>query len=210
MRTLSLMIAVLAFSISTYSQDQKDPVNFSEKKNEINIGFFNVLDMNALQELGIGYKHSTDRGALRVATGFTLNTENREADDYEYDNSGFELSPRIGYEFHQNFNRLRLYYGVDFVTSFYKSVHEETFPVIDPYETTTYTRKINQVGLRPVLGLTVFLSKSVSLSTETYLKIMYYKTSDNQESPDGSSTSTSKGMDVGLGPLGIISLNLHF
>ena len=205
MRKITLLIAVFAFCISASGQD---PVNFSENRHEVNIGFFNVFNMNAVHDFGVGYKLSGERGALRVATGFNLNTADRDGEDYQFNEKEFAFSPRIGYEFHQQFKRLRLYYGADMVASFYKAVYEETFPVFDPNETETNTRKTNQVGIRPTLGLTVFLSKSVSLSTETYLNVMYYKSIFEQENPDA--TTTTKGINVGLGPLGIVSLNFHF
>jgi hypothetical protein len=174
------------------------------------MGFFNVLDMNAIQEMGVGYKHVMKHGALRLASGFGLNTQVRESDDIHYDYSTHSISPRIGYEFHQSFNRLRLYYGVDVVTSFYKSKNKQIYLFVDPNEVYINTRKINQAGLRPILGLTVFLSKSISLSTETYLNVMYYKTITEQDTQGDVLTETSKGMDVGLGPLGIVSVNFHF
>jgi hypothetical protein len=206
MRKTTLLIALLALCIIGSAQD---PVNFSENRNEINIGFFNVFSMNVIHELGIGYKISGEHGALRLATSFNLNTQDRDSEDYRLKDKDFGISPRIGYEFHQNFNRLRLYYGADFVTSFYKTVYEETFPSIDPYETRTQTMKTNQYGLRPILGLTVFLSKSVSLSTETYLNVMYSKSIVEQDNSNPY-TSTTKAMNVGLGPLGIVSVNFHF
>jgi hypothetical protein len=94
------------------------------------------------------------------------------------------------------------------VTSFFKAVYEESYPVIDPYESDTHTSKINEFGLRPILGLSVFPGKSVSLSTETYLDVLYSKSVFTQENPDA--TATTKGIHAGLGPLGIVSVNIHF
>jgi hypothetical protein len=39
---------------------------------------------------------------------------------------------------------------------------------------------------------------------------MYYKTITEQDTQGDVLTETSKGMDVGLGPLGIVSVNFHF
>ena len=210
MRNIIVAIAAIAFSIPCYSQDPKDPVDYSEKRNEINIGFFNAFELNTINELGIGYKYSTEKGALRLATGFSLGTQESEGEQYQHNYSDFGISPRVGYEFHQNFNRLRLYYGVDFVTSFYKSVSEHTY--VDPATPSTEIRtyKNSKVGLRPILGLTVFLTNSISLSTETYLNLLVYKTTHEWDNSDDLSTDTSKGIDTGLGPLGIVSVNFHF
>lgn len=207
MRKIIIAIAAIAFSIPCFGQE---PVDYSEKRNEINIGFFNAFELNAINELGIGYKLSTEHGAFRLATGFSLSTQERETEEYQNDDSNFWISPRIGYEFHQNFNRLRLYYGVDFVTSFSKSVYEQTYVASDPPSTDIRTYKENKIGLRPILGLTVFLTNSISLSTETYLNLLFYKTTYERDYSGDLTTETGKGLDMGLGPLGIVSVNFHF
>ncbi len=206
MRKITLLIAAFALCVNVSAQD---PNNFTEKRNELNIGFFNVFDLYAAHDFGVGYKISGERGAFRLGTSFDLSRSERDGADYQLLDKSFSISPRIGYEFHQDFNRLRLYYGADVVTSFYKAVYEQSFPVIDPYETDTQTIKSNEYGLRPVLGLSVFLSKSVSLSTETHLNVLFSKSilEDDDSNP---STTTTRGMNVGLSPLGIVSINFHF
>ncbi|MDF1576669.1 MAG: hypothetical protein P1P86_15900 [Bacteroidales bacterium] len=206
MKKLTLLIAALTFSFHVSAQD---PINLFENRNELNIGFFNVFDLNAAHDFGVGYKISGERGALRLATGFNLKSYDRDGEDYQSKEKSFGISPRIGYEFHQNFNRLRLYYGADVVTSFYKVVNEVTYPVIDPYETNIQTIKSNEYGLRPILGLTVFLSKSVSLSTETCLNLLFSK-SIHEDDDSNPHTTTTKGLNIGLSPLGIVSINFHF
>ena len=178
MRKIIVLVTAIAFSMGCFGQNSKESVDYSLKNNELNIGYFSAFELSAINELGIGYKVSWMSGALRLGTGFNLNTAFRDGEDYQFDEKAFGFSPRIGYEFHQQFKRLRLYYGADVLTSFYKAVYEESFPVIDPYE------------------------------TETYLNVMYYKSVYEQENPDA--TTTTKGMDVGSGPLGIVSLNFHF
>ena len=94
--------------------------------------------------------------------------------------------------------------------SFYKSLREYNYDSSSPPADDIITYKENKFELRPILGLTVFLSKSISLSTETYLNLLFYKTTYERDNSDGLTTETSKGIDTGLGPLGIVSVNFHF
>lgn len=209
MRKIIVLAAAIAWSAGCFGQNSAESADYSARKNEVNLGFFNVFDLYATPDFGVGYKISGERGAFRLGSSFRLNRYERDGEDYQLMDKSFRISPRIGYEFHQDFKRLRLYYGADVVTSFYKAVNEQTFPVIDPYETEIYTIRSNEYGLSPVLGLNVFLSKSVSLSTETHLNVLFSKSviEDDDSSPN---TTTSRGMNVGLSPLGIVSINFHF
>ena len=94
--------------------------------------------------------------------------------------------------------------------SFYKSLREYNYDSSSPPADDIITYKENKFGLRPILGLTVFLTNSISLSTETYLNLLFYKTTYERDNSDGLTTETSKGIDTGLGPLGIVSVNFHF
>jgi hypothetical protein len=159
-------------------------------------------------DLGIGYKRLGEKGAFRTGLGMNFGAYEREYSTYIQNVSSYELYPRIGYEFHQWYKRIRLHYGGDIVTGFTKSRWEDIGddPIYD--ETTIYKR--NSLGIRPILGLTVYLSKSVSIATETYMDLSFFRTIEEQTDTSGSEKYERKGMNAGLGPLGIISVNFHF
>ena len=205
MKKFVVLIAICALAIPSQGQDPQD---YSENKNEINLGYFNAFVLNEINELGLGYKLMINNGALRTGIGFNFSIDETDYETEQYNYSGYNFSPRVGYEFHQYFNRLRLYYGADLVTSFINNKSEITSDT--PNMGRTDISKGYEIGLNPILGLTVFINKTVSISTETYLDFSYYSSTEEQIRSTGSATNTSKGLSMGIGPLGIISVNFHF
>lgn len=205
MKQLLIIIAAFAFMIPVHSQGSE---LYTDKKNELNIGFFNAFELNNFSDLGIGYKRMAKNGAWRIGTGLYFSNSEYEGDVSITTYGDYDISPRIGYEWHQNFNRLQLQYGTDVVTSFHKSTLEEV------HEDETYYRFQqtidNKVSIRPFLGLKVFITKSISISTETYLDIGYTKGTFESNTLTSNSMRTEKGASVVLGPLGVFSLNFHF
>ncbi len=181
---------------------------YSENKNELNLGYFNAFELNGIGELGIGYKHSNEKGAFRIGIGTDLRMYKSERETYQTKNSGYTFSPRIGYEFHQWYNRIRLHYGADVISTFSNYSYESIYD--DPTNNRSSETKGYSLGLRPVLGLTFYINKTVSISTETYMDIFYNKSSTEELYNENTSTEVSQGMNVGLGPLGIVSVNFHF
>lgn len=205
MKHLFFLIALLAIVTPGRSQDLPD---YSQNRNELNLGYFNAFELNAIGELGIGYKRLNDKGAFRTGIGMDFGKYKTEYQSYQYNSTGYGLSPRIGYEFHQWYNRIRLHYGGDVVSSFSKSSTETNYE--DPANDTFNSYKTIGAGIRPVLGMTVYLSKSISIATETYMDISFSKTTQERTSNGNTTTDESQGMNVGLGPLGIVSINFHF
>lgn len=205
MKQLFIVISSLLFSLPTYSQNTE---KFSDKRNELNLGYFNAFELNGRGDLGIGYKRIGEKGAFRTALGMNFGKSESEYETYQSYSTGYEFSPRIGYEFHQWYNRIRLNYGGDVTATISKSTNEDVYE--DPTNNRTSYYNTYEFGIRPFLGITVYLSKSISISTETYMNISFNKTTEERTYYDNTNTYDAKGMNVGLGPLGILSVNLHF
>ncbi|MEZ5072984.1 MAG: hypothetical protein R2751_19075 [Bacteroidales bacterium] len=205
MKQLLPMFIVLLFALPASGQDQE---SIFAEKNEINLGFFNAFELNGNGDLGIGYKRMGDRGAFRTALGLDYSSRVIDRTNYREDQLTHTFTPRIGYEFHRDFNRLRLFYGGDVQTRFYLNSTDYTYD--DPDSNRNSRSESFSVGLRPFLGLTVFVTKTVSISTETFMNIGYYQSTNEETYISSSTTYESKGMDIGLGPLGLVSVNLHF
>ncbi|MEN8228269.1 MAG: hypothetical protein ABFS38_08955 [Bacteroidota bacterium] len=205
MRNTILLITLFVLALPVHGQDLPD---YSERKNEINIGYFNAFDLNGIDDLGVGYKRMINNSAIRIGTGFHFMTNTHESVSSQDSGSFFEVSPRLGYEFYQWFNRIRLNFGVDLVGTYYKS--KSDYSSDNPDSFVDYTTTSIQYGVRPLMGLTVYINKLISISTETYLDIRYYKNTDENIRWNGTITTTDKGMTTGLGPLGIVSINFHF
>jgi len=205
MKQLLTTISIVLFLLPAYSQDAEP---FSARKNEINLGYFNMFELNGLGDLGIGYKRIGEKGAFRTALGMNFGKSESDYESFQTNSKVYDFSPRIGYEFHHWYNRIRLNYGGDLFTSISKRSIEDMQE--DPLNNTTIYYKTYSLGVRPILGITVYLSKSVSISTETYMNISFSKSTEERNYVGDSNTYETRGMNVGLGPLGIVSVNLHF
>lgn len=205
MKYTLLCCAVIAMGISGYSQDQLD---YSEKANEINIGYFNALDLTGMDEMGIGYKRLTNKGAIRISSGFNFWKDKSENDGSHWNSGGYEFSPKLGYEFHQWFNRFRVHYGADLKTQFIRFSSEDITE--DPVDSRSNTSRTFFYGVRPFLGLTLFINSSISFATETYLDLSLYNSHDERTYGNETTIEKQSGMNMGLGPIGILSVNFHF
>ena len=156
----------------------------------------------------IGYNHQYEKGALRIASGFHFSSDLNESDSHLSEGSGYSLSPRIGYEFHRWFSRIRVQYGADVVYSLWRFKSDQFND--NPYYSSTHSIKLNEYGIRPILGITLFLNSSVSFSAESYFDMSYFRRTDEDVESGDTSVSTSQGMTARFGPLGIVSINFHF
>jgi len=200
-----LLLAIIAIAVAGKSQDLPA---YSENRNELNLGYFNAFELNGLGDLGIGYKYANETGAFRIGIGTDLGMSKSDQETVQYENSGYKFSPRIGYEFHQWYNRIRLHYGADVIATFSNYTYESIYD--DPTNNRSTVSKGYSAGLRPVLGMTFYINKSISVSTETYMNISFSKSTREELFNENTSTDVSQAMNVGLGPLGIVSVNFHF
>jgi hypothetical protein len=205
MKNTIALIAMFAMLTPCMSQDLPD---YSINRNEFNLGYFNAFELNGLGDLGIGYKRLTDKGAFRTGVGMSFSKSQSENQSYVDNSKWNEISPRIGFEFHQWYKRIRLQYGVDARSSFSTYSSENSYD--DPENDRTSSQKSYVVGIRPVLGITVYLSKTISIATETYMDVAFSKSTEERTYYGETDTYESQGVYVGLGPLGIVSVNFHF
>lgn len=67
MKQLISLLVLCTFLLPAQSQNQ---VPYSNKKNEINIGYFNAFNLSSIPEIGVGYKRYFKTGALRFSAGW--------------------------------------------------------------------------------------------------------------------------------------------
>lgn len=206
MKKFTFLLLIFCNFVISFSQES---TKFTEKINEINIGSFNVFDLSGLNDFGIGYKHQFNSGALRINTGFSFHKTTNEDidDDYTYNSKFLRIKPRIGYEFHRYLNRIQLYYGVDLVGSWTISESEKEGTNVTNYKDES---KIMLYGFSPLIGLTVFITNTISISTETSLDFFVSNTENNYKSGTYEYINNTKTFGVDLSPLGVITINLHF
>jgi len=219
MKKLLFVIVSLSFITSAKSQDS---LAYTSKKHELNIGYFNAFNLTSGNDFGVGYKYTFRNGALRIGTTFSFSNDKTTDDGQsmsENETKNLSIKPRIGYEFHQNYKRIMVYYGADFITYIedYHSNYTYNNSNNDTYYSRKYTTTTSGFGISPLLGLKYFINKKISISTETSFNFAYKKSEnkydyfdDGSSTPSSSDSSERKSYSANLSPLGIISINFHF
>jgi len=199
---ITFFVLYISASIS-YSQEAPD---FTSKINEINLGFYKdpLVGTNTF----VGYKHSFSNGALRAGTGLKISTL---GDESEWINSSihrFSISPKIGYEFQKWFNRFGIYYGVDllYIYGKYKSEVND----VDQEVVNESISRDQRIALRPLLGLSIFVFESLSISLESFIDLSYLTSGERFPESDDPWVNTMKGVSANLVPIGLLTVNYHF
>jgi len=175
-------------------------------------------DFYSQPELVVGLKFHDNKGAFRLSTSLSYSNithEEQNGPSSTYTIKNFGSTINLGYEWHSTFNRVNIYYGFD-VSSTIKNISlENEYTNSYSGEIVKTENKINEflIGLNPLVGVNVFVTPNLSIGTEfkfiaEYVtgKSEYSSTSSNTES----SESKSSGFRTRFGPLGFISVNIHF
>ena len=217
-----MIIAIFLAGTSIFGQTTQPEQTSTEKKNQLCIGYFNVFSLSSINDFGIVYKHNIKNGALRIGTAFYFNNEESTYvyNDNKITNKTLRIRPRVGYEFHRDFNKLQLLYSIDIIGSLekYNAIH-------------TYSSNPNNInnnnnnnnnndrsektymgGANPLIGLKYQISETFSISTETTFNICISRTDIKYKYANSNVVIESKtnGVSTGLSPLGIFSINIHF
>lgn len=173
-------------------------------------------------EIGIGYKLNYTSFGLRSKLKFS--NKNSEYSDANNDNIGHSQTyisavGMLGIELHKNFSRSQLFYGLDGFYN-YKKIHYEEKE--NTYYNGESTAKLNAAGFSPFIGLKYYITEHLSLSTEIKAIAEFYKLKNEYESRDYyydplssywgiiERETEEKGSNFKIGPLGSLSVNIHF
>jgi hypothetical protein len=224
---------LMAASWSVQSQEVKE---FNTLKTEVNIAVSNIFAKNnmwypyyytdangylypgynysdyiARPELSLGVKFHSSSGAYRLSTNLRYNNiTNKDisnpSDKTTYKSVGIKLN--MGYEWHSSFNRINIYYGFDISTSYSSDRGED----IRNSQTSESKLTESTYGVSPLIGTNVFIFPRLSVGTE--VKFIAEYVSGNFENKYDNATSDSgfksTGFRTRFGPLGFISVNIHF
>ncbi|MGL4631333.1 MAG: hypothetical protein ACRCVT_09020 [Leadbetterella sp.] len=123
--------------------------------------------------------------------------------------TNFSISPRVGYEFHDDFKKFQLIYGMDIrhAYSLYKQERSSVFAGED----SQVIDERKSLGLSPFIGLRYRINKRISITTETSFEFLYNRSlNKTRYSDDQDIQTTLKGFSTRMNPLGIFSFNIHF
>ncbi|MDA3894129.1 MAG: outer membrane beta-barrel protein [Salinivirgaceae bacterium] len=174
-----------------------------------------VIPINVnIPKIGLGYKYHFDKSAIRSKLSFGSSniTNNNVNDSSKSENSITVLGITVGYEFNKTFDKVVIFYGLDVSMKVNNINYESSYT----YENEVYTNKsaqqYNAFGISPLLGVKYFITPKLSVSTEIKYVIESFESketnklsgSDIERKTEGSGTNTY------LGPIGQISINVHF
>jgi hypothetical protein len=180
--------------------------SYSDKKHELNLGYFNLFRFDDPTNIGIGYKFNFNEKAIRISSDFAFKNNDINLLEYEY----FKYNIRMGFEFEENINKFQYFYGSDLL--FGHTKHMEYANNI--YAFYVRMKNINEYGVCPFVGLKFFINKRISISTETNVRFSitkyrydYYNYSDNNKINIDEFLGTAT--IISLSPIGILTLNIH-
>jgi Outer membrane protein beta-barrel domain len=205
MKYIFVLLVALAMALPCHGQDLPD---YTAKKNEFNLGYFDLFNLMGTNSLGIGYKRVGSMGAFRVGTGFGISSLSDYGDTREYITNKFSINPRVGYEFHLWLKRFRVHYGAELAAGYSKYETVTDQPENNYYLSNSTTTK--SIAIRPLLGISFFIHPSISIATETNLNIAWNNSENTRDYNSDVQSSTNAQLNTSLSPLGIVSINFHF
>ncbi len=225
MKPLFLILSLI--SITTLNA-QMCPCEFGGKstdkplRNEIGLNLFNYNEIlinftanktSYLQSYanGLMFKHHFNKFSLRAGFDYFENTFRYEAsasDPLNYNlNNGksFGKDFRLGLEKTLFLKKLQAYVAIDLLASSgkFSGISEGFGDTIAPYNI-AYGFKVTSWGFSPAIGLKYRPFRHFSITAETSLSSIYYKTSKSIGYPSESNTA------VLFNPLRALTFNYHF
>jgi hypothetical protein len=118
----------------------------------------------------------------------------------------------IGYEFHKDLNRVQLVYGLEVGYGKQRFQENYTYNSDNTDYTASTVRDYRIVSVAPLLGVKYFITPSFSIGTEMRFKVEDFigsNTFSNSQN-DRKDVEEISGLRTKLGPLGQLSVNVHF
>lgn len=223
-RFMLLLSFVLLFSVLSKSQTKQE-INYGSFTHELNVGVLNLFGeipevevtgtylgsgQSNLEEyeapgFSVGYKYHSESSAFRAGLGasiYYIEDDSTVTDKY----SAFAFYS--GYQYEISGQRSSVYFGADLFLELqnYEYVYDQA---PDYYKKTV--KDHNAYGLRPFIGIQFFVSKHVSLSTESYFYLRWFNMSTKEFNMDDEKTGeqNNSGHNMKFGPLGTVSVNFH-
>jgi hypothetical protein len=194
------------------------PILFTDNQGFIIPIPFDYLNDQKQTTIGLSYKRHFNKSALRTKISFGSSSYKKndgQPNLYSQNNKKLFVSYSLGYERNIDLTRVRFFYGFDLFINYKKiEIEDDHFNAGAGSEFHRETSlKSRGFGISPLIGARVYVTKSISFSTELKFVIETYK-GQNLSSSTGyyndSREDSIDGTNFGFGPLGQISLNIHF
>ncbi len=186
---------------------------------------FDLTDQK-ITKTGLGYKYSFGSSSLRakVSIGFNSSEEEDTSANMSMNTKLFAPNIALGYQFHTDMGKVSLFYGADILFEYkkYAVEMERTVERWDNYSGSIIERKTEQkyeytdrsLGVSPLFGIQYYITPSLSLSTELRYAVSFIKGKNKvriiETTTPEENAETNTGIKTELGPLGQLSINVHF
>jgi hypothetical protein len=183
-----------------FAQDAPAP---DKRKHEIGVGTLLPAGSGGSSFLNFSYKYHFTRGALSTSLLLNMGKSTNFYDPEYYIRKDQLLGAFLGYELFKDFGRFRFSYGGDLGCFWERSVSgyvPEPGMQLDAEAEHSWS-----FGLRPFLGIAFRIVPGLSVSLESQAFFMY-------RLPNGfeNGGENSHSYELGMMPLGLLSLNYHF
>ncbi len=234
-RPIALILASILGILTGYSQEASRD-SFNIKKAEINIAVSDIFAktrpydyyfvnssyitipyrINSFEyipntNLQLGAKFHTLKGAIRLTCGYSYSnysSEDKTINNVEITYTGSNARFATGYEWQYTFTRVNIFFGADFSWA----ISNYNYKLVDGSDEIINKANIAYLGVNPLVGVNYFITPSLSIGTELRFTVEMYTGS---EEVDNILSNTSYEYDISglrtyFGPLGFISVNIHF
>jgi hypothetical protein len=211
-------LSIVIDNVFAKNQDNY-PIFYTTSQGSINIIPFDDFSGYRQTTIGLSYKRHFKKSALRSKISFASHSykeNDTETVGFRQDSKSLFTSFDLGYEWNVNLTRVRFFYGFDLFINYRKNeivFDNNNIGIVNDFHRVT-TLKSTGYGISPLMGVRIYVTKSISFSTELKFVIGAYNGSDVSETTEGefnySSDDSYNGTNFGFGPLGQISVNIHF
>ncbi len=164
-------------------------------------------------KIGLGYKFHFANSAIRskVLFGIKDNVSDVVSHEIKNESSYKSLKAFVGYELHKNLTKTQLFYGLDVFINYNHLTSKESFQYNSQIVSINNELENFGFGVIPLIGVKYFFSPMLSISTEVKYQIESYTETRIYSNiySEGFKTKVT-GLNTTFGPLGQLSINIHF
>ncbi len=158
----------------------------------------------------VGYRYHINNSAIRTGFNFSSGFAQTEKDTInpqetnEYSSFAFYA----GYQYGFYHKRSCFYMGMDLI---YESMQSEYITDRKPHYYKKETFDKGAFGFRPFIGVRYFISRRISLSTETFFNFRWFTMDSETVNIEDEVTESMHltGNVMNFGPVGAVSVNFH-
>lgn len=172
----------------------------------------NIFNID-ITTVGLSYKHHFGNSGIRTKLSLGSKSQNTEysINNNEEKYSYITANLYLGYEWLIKLKKLHIFYGAEIFVN-HDKLETENIQKENYYRKTENSYVKNGYGANPLLGVKYYIVNALSVSTEIKYLVEFYKGENTYKDSEASEDVIIKnsGMITKFGPLGQLSVNIHF